>query len=71
LSSRPLGDRSRQGAQRLSGRQERRCHHAWHVTPRTLTEALAAGGAEAKRAFDAMMTMQKIDVVRIDAARRG
>jgi hypothetical protein len=39
--------------------------------PRTLTDALGAGGAEAKRAFAAMMTMQKIDVARIDAARRG
>lgn len=44
---------------------------SWQITPRTLTEALAAGGAEAKRAFDAMMTMQKIDVAAIDAARKG
>ena len=44
---------------------------SWQITPRTLTEAMAAGGAEAKRAFDAMMTMTKIDVARIDAARRG
>jgi predicted 3-demethylubiquinone-9 3-methyltransferase (glyoxalase superfamily) len=44
---------------------------SWQITPRTLTEALAKGGAEAKRAFDAMMTMQKIDVAAIDAARRG
>jgi predicted 3-demethylubiquinone-9 3-methyltransferase (glyoxalase superfamily) len=44
---------------------------SWQITPRTLTDALAAGGAEAKRAFDAMMTMQKIDVAKIDAARRG
>ena len=36
-----------------------------------LTEALAAGGAEAKRAFDAMMDMKKIDVAAIKAARRG
>ena len=43
----------------------------WQITPRTLTEAMAAGGAEAKRAFDAMMPMKKIDVARIDAARRG
>jgi predicted 3-demethylubiquinone-9 3-methyltransferase (glyoxalase superfamily) len=35
-----------------------------------LTDALAAGGSEAKRAFDAMMTMKKIDVA-IEAARRG
>ena len=43
----------------------------WQITPRTLTDAMAAGGAEAKRAFDAMMTMKKIDVAAIDAARRG
>jgi len=44
---------------------------SWQITPRTLTDALAAGGAEAKRAFDAMMTMGKIDIATIDAARRG
>jgi len=44
---------------------------SWQITPRTLTAAMAAGGAEAKRAFDAMMTMQKIDVAAIDKARRG
>ena len=44
---------------------------SWQITPRTLTEAFAVGGAEAKRAFDAMMTMKKIDVAAIDEARRG
>ncbi|RUY19343.1 VOC family protein, partial [Mesorhizobium sp. M7A.F.Ca.CA.001.13.2.1] len=44
---------------------------SWQITPRTLTEAMAAGGEEAKRAFDAMMEMTKIDVAAIDAARRG
>lgn len=43
----------------------------WQITPRTLTNAMAAGGAEAKRAFEAMMKMGKIDVAKIDAARRG
>jgi predicted 3-demethylubiquinone-9 3-methyltransferase (glyoxalase superfamily) len=43
----------------------------WQITPKALIEALAAGGDEAKRAFDAMMTMQKIDVAAIEAARRG
>lgn len=43
----------------------------WQITPRTLTEAMAAGGEEAKRAFAAMMTMRKIDVAVIDAARCG
>jgi len=44
---------------------------SWQITPRALTDALSAGGDEAKRAFDAMMTMQKIDVAKIEAARRG
>ncbi|MBS0250725.1 MAG: VOC family protein [Proteobacteria bacterium] len=43
----------------------------WQITPRVLTDALAAGGDEAKRAFAAMMTMHKIDVATIEAARRG
>lgn len=43
----------------------------WQITPRSLTEAMAAGGDEAKRAFQAMMTMAKIDVATINAARRG
>jgi hypothetical protein len=36
-----------------------------------LTEAMAAGGDQAKRAFDAMMGMTKIDVAAIKAAGRG
>ena len=44
---------------------------SWQITPRTLTEAMANGGDEAKRAFAAMMQMKKIDVAAIDAARRG
>lgn len=44
---------------------------SWQITPRTLLEALAAGGDEAQRAFTAMMEMGKIDVAAIDAARRG
>jgi predicted 3-demethylubiquinone-9 3-methyltransferase (glyoxalase superfamily) len=44
---------------------------SWQITPRVLTEALAAGGTEARRAFAAMMDMKKIDVAAIKAARRG
>jgi len=44
---------------------------SWQITPRVLTDALAAGGDEAKRAFAAMMEMGKIDVAAIEAARRG
>lgn len=43
----------------------------WQITPRTLTEAMAIGGDEGRRAFEATMTMTKIDVAAIDAARRG
>jgi hypothetical protein len=32
---------------------------------------LAAGGGETKSAFEAMMTMKKIDIAAIEAARRG
>jgi len=44
---------------------------SWQITPRALTDALAVGGAEAKRAFEAMMSMKRIDVATIEAARRG
>ena len=44
---------------------------SWQITPRVLTDALATGGDVARRAFTAMMTMQKIDVAAIEAAVRG
>jgi predicted 3-demethylubiquinone-9 3-methyltransferase (glyoxalase superfamily) len=44
---------------------------SWQITPRMLTEAMAKGGEVAKRAFEAMMGMQKIDIARIEAAVRG
>ena len=44
---------------------------SWQITPRVLTEALAAGGDQARRAFEAMLTMRKIDVAAVAAARRG
>jgi len=44
---------------------------SWQITPRALMEALAAGGGEAKRAFEAMMQMKKINIAAIEAARRG
>ncbi len=43
----------------------------WQITPQVLTDAMAAGGEEAKRAFAAMMDITKIDVAAIEAARRG
>ena len=45
---------------------------SWQITPRVLTEAFnSPDRAVAKRAFDAMMTMRKIDVAAIEAAVRG
>ena len=45
---------------------------SWQITPRVLLEATThRDKAAAKRAFDAMMTMQKIDVGRIEAALKG
>ena len=45
---------------------------SWQITPRALTDGMAdPDPAAAKRVFDAMMTMQKIDVAAIEAARRG
>lgn len=44
---------------------------SWQITPRTLVEAWNAGGEEYKRAFEAMLTMKKIDVAAIEAAVRG
>jgi predicted 3-demethylubiquinone-9 3-methyltransferase (glyoxalase superfamily) len=45
---------------------------SWQITPRVLTEAVNdPDRVAAKRAFDAMMTMRKIDVATIEAAWRG
>lgn len=44
---------------------------SWQITPRVLTDAMAAGGEEARRAFAAMMGMKKIDVAAVEAARRA
>jgi predicted 3-demethylubiquinone-9 3-methyltransferase (glyoxalase superfamily) len=44
---------------------------SWQITPRALIDAIAAGGPGAKRAFEAMMEMGKIDIAKIEAARRG
>ena len=45
---------------------------SWQITPRALTDAMKdPDDAARKRAFEAMMTMGKIDIARIEAARRG
>jgi 2-polyprenyl-6-hydroxyphenyl methylase/3-demethylubiquinone-9 3-methyltransferase len=62
-----------------NGGQEKECGWcrdrwglSWQITPRVLMDAVTGTDrAAAKRAFDAMMTMKKIDVAAIEAARRG
>jgi predicted 3-demethylubiquinone-9 3-methyltransferase (glyoxalase superfamily) len=45
---------------------------SWQITPRALIAALSDRDPEAaKRAFEAMMPMKKIDIAAIEAARRG
>ena len=45
---------------------------SWQITPLALTEAITdPDPAAAKRAFEAMLTMRKIDIATIEAARRG
>ena len=45
---------------------------SWQITPRALTNAIAdPDRASARRAFEAMMQMRKIDIAAIEAARRG
>ncbi len=43
----------------------------WQITPRALSDAMAAGGDVAARAFAAMMDMRKIDIAAIEAAAAG
>jgi 2-polyprenyl-6-hydroxyphenyl methylase/3-demethylubiquinone-9 3-methyltransferase len=45
---------------------------SWQITPRVLIDAITdPDPVAAKRAFNAMMTMKKIDIAAIEAARRG
>ncbi|MDY0748945.1 VOC family protein [Paucibacter sp. R3-3] len=44
----------------------------WQITPRVLVEGVTSPDpAVAKRVFNAMMTMRKIDIATIEAARKG
>jgi predicted 3-demethylubiquinone-9 3-methyltransferase (glyoxalase superfamily) len=60
------------GAESECGWCKDRWGFSWQITPRQLNEGITdPDPAVAKRVFDAMMTMQKIDVAKIEAARRG
>ncbi|HET7845102.1 MAG TPA: VOC family protein [Xanthomonadales bacterium] len=41
---------------------------SWQITPKRLTQLITQGGETATRAFDAMMTMRRIDIAALDRA---
>ena len=60
------------GAESACGWCKDRWGYSWQITPRVLLEAMDnPDRAAAKRAFQAMMTMRKINVSKIEAALRG
>jgi len=60
------------GAESACGWCKDRWGYSWQITPRVLLEAMDnPDRAAARRAFQAMMTMRKIDVAKIEAALRG
>lgn len=60
------------GAESECGWCKDRWGFSWQITPRVLLEAMDNPDREAaKRAFEAMMTMRKIDVAKIEAALAG
>jgi 2-polyprenyl-6-hydroxyphenyl methylase/3-demethylubiquinone-9 3-methyltransferase len=60
------------GAESACGWCKDRWGLSWQITPRALSEGLADPDKRAaKRVFEAMMTMGKIDIAAIEHARRG
>ena len=60
------------GEESMCGWCKDRWGFSWQITPRVLLEATNSGDeTAAKRAFAAMMTMQKIDIAKIEAAVAG
>jgi predicted 3-demethylubiquinone-9 3-methyltransferase (glyoxalase superfamily) len=44
---------------------------SWQITPQRLMDLMSEGGERSKRAFQAMMTMKKIDIAALDTAVEG
>ena len=44
---------------------------SWQITPRILPKYLSEGGEKAKRVFEAMMEMKKIDIAKLEEAAAG
>jgi predicted 3-demethylubiquinone-9 3-methyltransferase (glyoxalase superfamily) len=59
------------GQESMCGWCKDRWGFSWQITPKRLLELTGGGGERAKRAFQAMMTMHKIDIAALDAAVEG
>jgi predicted 3-demethylubiquinone-9 3-methyltransferase (glyoxalase superfamily) len=59
------------GEESMCGWCKDRWGYSWQITPRRLLELTGEGGERGKRAFQAMMTMKKIDIAALDAAVEG
>ena len=59
------------GEESMCGWCKDRWGFSWQITPRRLLELTGGGGDRARRAFEAMMTMHKIDIAALDAAVEG
>jgi len=59
------------GEESMCGWCKDRWGFSWQITPRRLLELTGGGGERASRAFEAMMTMHKIDIAALDAAVEG
>jgi predicted 3-demethylubiquinone-9 3-methyltransferase (glyoxalase superfamily) len=59
------------GEESMCGWCRDRWGFSWQITPRRLLELTSEAGERGKRAFQAMMTMHKIDIATIEAAAEG
>jgi predicted 3-demethylubiquinone-9 3-methyltransferase (glyoxalase superfamily) len=59
------------GQESMCGWCKDRWGFSWQITPKRLLELTSQQGEAGKRAFQAMMTMKKIDIAAIEAAAKG
>jgi predicted 3-demethylubiquinone-9 3-methyltransferase (glyoxalase superfamily) len=59
------------GEESMCGWCKDRWGFSWQITPQRLMDLMSEGGERSKRAFQAMMTMRKIDIAALDAAVEG
>jgi predicted 3-demethylubiquinone-9 3-methyltransferase (glyoxalase superfamily) len=59
------------GEESMCGWCKDRWGYSWQITPKRLLELTSSGGERGKRAFQAMMTMHKIDIAALEAAVEG